>query len=698
MLESNRGYYTSEETHYEFGPYRLYPSEQLLLRDNVPIPLAPKAFDLLVALIASHGHLVTREALMQTVWPDSFVEETNITANISLLRKILAEMPNGCPWIATVPKRGYRFDGPVIVHFAPNTASGSVNPGPSGDTPATVGNTSEAPAAPENLPLTPSTPDRKTDTTRDPVSGSAATVPVHPTRPPKPFAIPFAPGLPRVWLITLAAAVLLVLSLGIAALFIHHRSAEQLASVHSIAVLPFQSGDTGTADQFLGLGLTDALITRLGRLSQIEVRPIGAVRSLTGAYDPLSAGRQLNVQAVLEGTVQRVGDHTKVAVHLQRVSDGSSLWSENFDEQTSSDFEIEDSISQRLAKALTLHLSQEQQRQLGTPNTPNPKAYELYTQGRYYWNKRTVESVQKSIDLFREATTLDPNYAAAWSGLADAWILAGSYGNSFLAPSVAMPKAKEAAEKALSLDDSSAEAHTSLAYIHLTWDWDFTAAEQEFKRALQINPDYVNAHHWYSHELVALGRLSESHEQSEAALALDPTDVVINEHMAWHHLMAREYNRSLPQAIKSVELDPSFVQAHRVLGLGLLYTGRSKEACDEFEKGVVLSHGDPVANAYLARCYALTHRGAEAHKILPALEQAATERYISAAEIAAVYAALNDSESAFKWLDKACDEHAGALIYLNADRIWDPLRSNPRFLAELKRVNLLALADESPAH
>ena len=308
-----------------------------------------------------------------------------------------------------------------------------------------------------------------------------------------------------------------------------------------------------------------------------------------------------------------------------------------------------------------------------------------------------MESVGKSIDLFRQATTLDPNYAAAWSGLSDALILAGSYGNSFLSPSDAMPKAKEAAEKALALDDSSAEAHTSLAYIDLMWDWDFPAAEQEFKRALAINPGYVNAHHWYSHELVALGRMAESHEESEVALGLDPTDVVINEHMAWHHMMAREYDRSIPQANKAVELDPGFVQAHRVLALDLLYTGRVAEACAEFNKGVELSHGDPVATAYLARCYALAHRQADARKLLASLEQAATERYVSAAEIAAIYAALNDSDSALKWLDKACDEHAGSLIYLNADRVWDPLRKDPRFLADLKRVNLPALADE-PAH
>jgi len=226
------------------------------------------------------------------------------------------------------------------------------------------------------------------------------------------------------------------------------------------------------------------------------------------------------------------------------------------------------------------------------------------------------------------------------------------------------------------------------------YDWDFAAAEQEFKRALAINPGYVNAHHWYSHQLIALGRVAESHEQSETALALDPTDVVINEHMAWHHLMTREYQRSIPQANRAVELDPNFVQARRVLGLDLLYSEGANSNCDEFEKGVELSHGDPVARAYLARCYALTRREPEARKILQELVQASGERYISAAEIAAVFASLNEQEPALKWLDKASSERASTMVYLNADRVWDSLRANPRFQALVKRVNLSPSMDE----
>ena len=670
MLWAPKRYIALGETSYEFGCFHLIPCEHLLLREGSAVSLAPKAFELLVTLVAQHGHLVTREALMQKIWPDSFVEETNLTVNISLLRKLLGDTPDGRPWISTVPKRGYRFEGPVAER---GRAAARVN-----ESAGALG-VEEVTAPIEVEPFAVAQAPAQGDST------AAAKLP----------AASFGPN--RLKWFAMAAGVLLITGgIWLGVWFFAEQHSTGLAAVHSLAVLPFQTAGASGADQYLGIGLTDALISRLGRLPQLEVRPIGAVRGFGNGADAVAAGKQLNVQAVLGGMVQRVGDHTYVVVNLKRVSDGNVLWSESFDEKNTSDYEIEESISQRLAKALTLELSEGEQRQLATPTTPNNQAYELYIQGRYYWNKRSVESVQKSIDLFLQATELDPKYAAAWSGLADAWILAGSYGNSFLAPSVAMPRAKEAAEKALALDESSAEAHTSLAYIHLTWDWDFAAAEREFKRALEINPSYVNALHWYSHELIALGRVAESHEESEAALALDPIDVVINEHMAWHHMMAREYDRSIPQANKAIELDPNFVQAHRVLALSLLYSGRGKEACAEFEKGVELSHGDPVANAYLARCYALTHREGEARKTLQALEQAATERYISAAEIAAVYAALRDSDDALKWLNKACDERAGALIYLNADRVWDGMRGDARFQAVAKRVSLPVLADEKP--
>jgi len=515
-----------DSEHYSFGPFRLVPSEHLLLREDKPISLAPKAYELLLALVKRHGHLVTRDELMREIWPDSFVEEINLTVNISLLRKALGEQPDGRQYIATVPKRGYRFDAAV------------------GEPPQEIEQAEESGAIPQPEPA--SLPQ---------VNGSRVEHAVH------------ASGRSMRW--AYAAGLTLVVLVALAGLFLWR---------HSV-----KASNSG-----------------------------------------VTAGEHLNKKG-----------------------------------------------------------------------TQNAQALALYTQARELWSKRSVESVQQSLQLFRQAIDADPQFAAAYAGLADAYITAGSYGNSFLAPQVAMPKAKEAAQKALALDDKLADAHTSLAYIKLTYDWDWGGAETEFKRALVLDPNDANTHHWYSHELMALGRIQESHEQSEQALALEPTDRVMNEHMAWHHLMAREYDRSIPQALKAIEIDPNFIQAHRVLGLGYLYTGKFAEACTEFKKGVDLSHGDPVAQAYLARCYALSHRSGEAHQILNSLIKGSQERYISSAEIGAVFAGLADKANCLEWLQKAVRERASALIYLNVDPVFDRMRGDPRFQAIVTQVGLTPEVDET---
>jgi DNA-binding winged helix-turn-helix (wHTH) protein/tetratricopeptide (TPR) repeat protein len=519
LLETKDGEMSApiEGTSYNFGPFRLYPTEHLLVRGDVRVSLAPKAFELLSMLVARHGRLISRDELMKAIWPDSFVEEINLTVNISLLRKLLGEQPDGRAYIATVPKRGYRFDAPVVENS--QSAKEASQP---------IASELSARPAP---------------------AGLAGALPGEPAQIDKNQSRPHLP-----W-------------------------------------------------KWWTLGLVAIIVVTSGGL-------------IYRRYDP------------------------------------------------------------------------------GSRKTENPQARELCMKGSSILKSRSAESVRQSLDLFGQAIDADPHYAAAYSGLADAYILAGSYGNSFLSPQVAMPKAKAAAEKALALDDTSPAAHTSLAYIKLVYDWDWSGAEAEFKRALLLDPNYMNAHHWYSHELMAEGRIPESHEQSELALGIAPTDVLMNEHMAWHHLMAREYDRAIPQALKTIELNPDFVQAHRVLGLAFMYTDRFKEACAEFQKGVDLSHNDPVARAYLARCYARSHRNAEAQSILDTLIRDSSERYVSAAEIAGVYAALSDTDKTLEWLDKACGEHASALIYLNIDPVYDPMRPNPQFQAIVRRINLVPLIDE----
>jgi DNA-binding winged helix-turn-helix (wHTH) protein/TolB-like protein len=449
--------------HFRFGNYRLYPSEHLLLRDESPIPLQPKTFDILLVLVGSAGHLMARDDLMKAVWPDSFVEETNLTVNISLLRKALGDLPDGRPYIETVPRKGYRFNAEAVEVEVGSTAAHQVAPEADGAAPRVEG-------------------------PRD--AGAVA----------GKVALEGGSRQKRGWARTMLAPTMLVAMLAAGMWFawprLHSHPTSVRAAVKSVAILPFQPLESTPDDEYLGLGMADALITRLCNIHQVAVRPLGAIRKYAGTDDPVAAGRQLAVQSVLEGSVQRLGDRTRVTARLLRVSDGEVLWAGQFDEKVKDMFQVEDSISQELANALTLNLSGDERRRVAQPATGNGEAYQLYLRGRFFWDKRSAEGVRKSLDYFEQAIQADPNYALAYAGLADAYILAGSYGYTIMPPLEAMPKAKEAARKALSLDDGVAEAHASLAYIEFTYDWNWPGAEAEFKRAIELNPNYDTARHW----------------------------------------------------------------------------------------------------------------------------------------------------------------------------------------------------------
>ncbi len=650
------------------------------MRDQTSVPLAPKAFDILLYLLQNRGHLVKRDVLMEAIWPDSFVEETNITVNISLLRKTLGTMSDGQPYIETVPRKGYRF----------NAAATECE---DADEPAISEPKADSQKSHENvmllsvaIPASSSAAAGATPALQSPVPKAPPLVPPAPPQPSLPPSTGWKTSGTRILVMTV---VCIALFLGVFYFWSHWKSKSTVsASERSIAILPFRPLNPTPADEYLGLGMTDALITRLSNLHKIIVRPVGAVRKYATADDPIAAGRQLAVQSVLEGSIQRSGDRTRVTVRLLRVADGELLWGDEFDEKFTDMFTVEDSISQKVANALTINLSGEEQRQLLRPFTVNNDAYQLYMKGRFFWNKRTVDGVKKSIDYFQQAIAADPNYAIAYAGLADSYTLAGSYGYIILPPREAMPKAEAAAAKALAIDDSLAEAHASLGYIKFTYDWDWAGAEDEFKRAIALNPGYDNAHHWYSHELMALGRTDEAMAQARRALELSPSDTVMNEHMGWTYLMARDYDRAIQSARKAIEMDPNFLLAHRVLGLAYEYKGQNDDAIAEFMRGVELSHDDPVAKAFLARSYAAAGRKEEGTQILHELLQIATRQYMPPAEIAATCTALGRNDEAFTWLNKAYDERASALVYLRVNRDYDPLRADPRFQDLLRRMHL----------
>lgn len=714
-----------KQKYFRFSNFRLYPAEHLLLRDGGAVPLAPKVFDILLYLVQNDGHLVRREDLMQAVWPDSFVEDTNLTVNVSLLRKILGSGSDGKPYIETVPRKGYRFtpevdeceefetgefralaDSARATEAVATTSAGSaanvaealprrdVQPGPEAITAPRnlVTPVVLSPAAPgvASIPAGIISPDQALPHVASAAAALALQLEEVKSRQAESKELPHRPTSPR---FSWQTAMLLVLGLallsGASYWWLHRaRSSTVSASTNSIAILPFQPLNPAPQDEYLGMGLTDALITRMSNLQRIVVRPLGAVRKFATVQDPIAAGQQLEVQSVLEGSIQRAGERTRVTVRLLRVSDGELLWGGEFDEKLPDMFAVEDSISQKVASALALHLTEEEQRRLTKPYTASSEAYQLYMKGRYFWNKRTVDGVQKSIDYFQRAIAIDPGYARAYSGLADAYTLAGSYGYSIMPPREAMPKAEQAAREALSLDDSLAEAHTSLAYIKFTYDWDWAGAEQEFRRAIVLNPGYDTAHHWYSHELMALGRGDEALAEARRAVQLSPSDTVMNEHIGWTYMMMRDYDKAIQSARKALELDPNFLLAHRVLGLCLIYKGEFIEAEAQFQRGVEISHDDPVARAYLSRAYAAAGDPRKAEEILRDLERISAKQYIPPTEIAAIEAALGHTDAAFRSLDQAFRERASAIVYIKVDRAYEPLHTDPRFTQLLEQLHL----------
>jgi DNA-binding winged helix-turn-helix (wHTH) protein/TolB-like protein len=455
---------------YEFGPFRLDAAECRLQRMGEPIPLPPKVFDLLVILVSNQGKIVDKDELMSQLWPDSFVEENNLAVNISLLRKSLADGSDGQKYIETIPKRGYRFIAPVT---RPQSLSPNLIVEREVTTSVVIEDQSEA------------TEPRLVGAH----STSVLTVPTLPSTPERAKSKLVLPSI-------IVAATLIV---GATVWFFAFRSGSPatLPNVTSIAVLPFKPLTYGTEDNALGLGMADALITKLSNLDNITIRPTSAILKYDGQnQDSIAAGKALGVQAVIDGRIQRDADKIRVTVQLLRVDDGKPIWADSFEERFTNIFKVQDAISERTARSFVSKLTAEQHQRLVRHYTENTEAYQAYIKGRYFWNKRSDDGLKKAIDYFKQAIDLDPSYALAYSGLSDCY--------SVMATSIVLlhrqdgdnpsALAKAAAEKAIEIDDSIAEAHTSLAACLAGFD--DQAAHREFERAITLNPNYATAYNF----------------------------------------------------------------------------------------------------------------------------------------------------------------------------------------------------------
>jgi len=454
----------------------------------------------------------------------------------------------------------------------------------------------------------------------------------------------------------------------------------------SIAVLPFKPLVPESRDESLEIGMADSLITMLSNLGQIRMRPISAVRNYTRLeQDPIEAGREQKVDAVLEGSLQKTADRIRVTVRLLSVPDGTPLWAGKFDEKFSDIFAVQDSISEKVAATLALKLSGDEKNQLARRYTENTEAYQLYLRGRYHWSRRTEDGMRKAIEHFQQAITLDPGYALAYVGIGDcyAWLAAGT-----MSPMEAIPKAKAAALKALEIDDQLAEVHPIFAWILFSYDWDWSGAEKEFKRSIELNPNYTTAHLWYWAYLERIGRFDEAQREMKKTLELDPISLANNSYVGRSLYYAGQYDQAIAQYQETLEMDSTFALAQTLMGLAYLQQSRFEEAIALGEKTSTFRGGSPDAVACLGYAYAMSGNRLGATKILEYLAEQSQLRYVSPLNAAIVYVGLGDKDNVFKWLEKAYAERTPDITAVKVDPIYNSVRSDPRFTHLLRRIGL----------
>jgi DNA-binding winged helix-turn-helix (wHTH) protein/TolB-like protein/tetratricopeptide (TPR) repeat protein len=615
---------------YEFGAFRLDSRQHQLLRDGAVVPLTPKAFDTLLILVRRQGDVVSRQELIEQVWSGAFVEEGGLTRNISVLRRALAGNETDQLYIETVPKRGYRFVGPARV--VPQTAHA-----------VTTGETSAPTPAP---------------------------TPAH------------SPALAVGW--PFAAAVLLGLIL-IAVMGLWNRAPDP--AIRSLAVLPFESIGAAGTDEFLGPAMADALIARISRLREITLRPMRAVLEYSAAtQDPRSIGRALQVDAVLDGRVHRDGDRLRVTVELIRVSDGAMVWAGQFNDRVTDLFAVQESVAQEVAEALAPRLQAPAEVSLQSRRPSRPEAYELYLRGRYQWNRRTPESLEAALALFDQAVAIDPTYASAYAGLADAYSLLAAYRPS--ADGESFVRASAAARRALDLDETLAEAHTSLGFVKFGREWDWDGAAREYRRAIELDPNYGTAHHWYAILLMVLGRAEESLESIRQAERLDPLSPAIGAEVATLLWLARKYDEGIEQVDRIRRLHP---QARADLNAGSFYSGKGMHGRAIVEtRQAQLASNDLLLLLQLAGAHASAGDRAESERLLTRYDNhvAANGLYKESFTRAGVLASMGRRDEAFQELERAYRDRFIALTWLKVAPTLDPLRSDPRFADLLRRMQL----------
>ena len=458
-------------------------------------------------------------------------------------------------------------------------------------------------------------------------------------------------------------------------------------AIDSLAILPFANVGADPNNEYLSDGITEDLINSLSQLPKLRV----TARSLAFRYkgpqvDPQKAGRDLHVRAVLTGRVRERDGALNIQAELVNVDDGAQLWGAQYSQKLSGILALQQEIAQAVSGKLHLQPAVERQKRLAKRSTENTEAYQLYLKGRYYWNRRTEHTLKRAVEYFQQAIGKDPGYALAYAGLADCYAVYNSYQVEL--PRESGPKAKAAATKALEIDDTLAEAHASLGMTRMSYEWDWAGAEREFQRAIELDPNYATAHHWYGICLSATGRSEQAIASLKRARQLDPLSLIINADMGLELYFARRYDEAIEQVRKTLEMDPDFVAGHRHLGMAYEQKAMYTEAIAEFQKALDVSRGNPFALGSLGHAYAVSGNRGKARQALSDLRELSKRRYVSPFDTAVIYTGLGDKERALEWLEKASDDRSLQMIFLKVDPRFDRLHADSRFAGLLRRMGL----------
>jgi TolB-like protein/DNA-binding winged helix-turn-helix (wHTH) protein/Flp pilus assembly protein TadD len=628
-----------------FGVFELDPRAGELRKHGLRVRLQEQPFQVLAMLLEHPGEVVTREELQKKLWPaDTFVDfDHGLNKAINKIREALSDSTDSPRFVETVARRGYRFLAEVKV----------------------------ADSAPARSPELATLPHPVAEVGDRPDLADKPAMPKH-------LLSSFA------WKVPAFALLLLVASLAGWKL---HSWNRQSPVIRSLAVLPLESLSSDASQDYFADGMTDELISDLGQISALRVISRTSVMVYKHAHEPLpQIARELNVDVVVEGTVLRSGDRVRITAQLIDASSDKHLWSQSYEGELRDTLALQNQVARAIADQIRINVNPQEQAALKNVKIVNPQAYESFLKGRYFWNKRTADGLKVALAYFNQAIDEDPKYAPAYSGLADTYSLLGDWQYAAMTPKEALPRAKAAAIKALDLDGALGEAHNSLAFCLDGFDWDFDAAGKEFRRAIELNPSYATAHHWYAWHLSLLGRYDEGIAEMRKAENLDPLSLIINADLAELLVLAHSYDESIRQSRKTIEMDPNFALAHNQLAQAYLQKHMNDEAVAELQKAAQLSGGSPTVMANLARAYVASGKRSEAIKLLRELKKRSNATYSHGSEIAVIYAALGDKDQAMTWLEKGYEERFNPGVLLRPG--FDPLRSDPRFQELVRRIGL----------